>query len=98
MSGEKNMKPTEFIKKQYMWNYIKEKLLPYITDTEYNGSITTYVLPKSMIDSELQKENNSTPIPVEYFADNFTNVYAKVLVISEYLSPNPLSLFLKSAA
>jgi len=60
--------PSQFINPQSLWPSFKERVIPYITDKEYKGKVSTFTLPKSMSDSALQKENNSTPISVEYFA------------------------------
>lgn len=65
--------PTQFINSQYLWIGFKEKVLPFLTDTKYNGRVHTFVLPRIMSNSELQKETNSIPIPVKYFASAISN-------------------------
>jgi len=59
------MKPKQYIKNQYLYSSFKEKIEPYLTDTEYKGEINSFVLGESLNDIEIQNKFKPTPIPIE---------------------------------
>ena len=67
------MIPLQFIHSQYRWSNFREKVEPYLTDEKCDKKLKTYVLPRSMSDSEIQKETNSLPIPVSIIASVMQN-------------------------
>ena len=59
------MKPKEYIKNQYLYISFKEKIEPYLTNTEYKGEINSFVLGEPLNDIEIQNKFKPTPIPIE---------------------------------
>ncbi len=59
------MKPKQYIKNQYLYSSFKEKIEPYLTDTEYKGEINSFVLGEPLNDIEIQNKFKPTPIPIK---------------------------------
>jgi hypothetical protein len=73
----KKQTPLQFIDKQKQWGSFKELILPELTNKKSTIKLKEYILPEWMSDTEIQKETNSTPINVEYFASILQNFLLK---------------------